>query len=835
REPNETVRVFSERLIKAAEKCEFQNKDERLRDQFICGLNNQGIIGKLIVKDHKKLSFKDAASEAEAHAKQMFARRIRVPFTARQVGLEEQVIYKNFRDAAVPARIVLPLGRSMALIKTEEQKPVYRRAHLDQLRPCTDSDQQPGGQTDQTAEQSDIDQLPKSGEEGEPEDKEHLPPEDQGQPRRSYRLALKPRSYDDMRWGLIFILACCSLCDCPDALPSLGCYTDSDSQRDLPEQHQDFKLVSKHYCLDYCRASGYLYFGMQSGTWCNCGDSYGRYERVSRGECNQLCPDGATGNETCGGAWLNEIFPTGVAGQLDDGMNSSEYLGCFNDSINSQQLPLRRQFGTLQNKDWCLCGNAHSSKTDCRSLCAINPAREEPGKVLRRPTKGGEKIGCFTDSSDRDLPLVLNAGQMASRQHCWHQCVSRGYAYFGLQAASFCTCGNVYGRYGKLADDRCSMTCAGAWDQTCGAGMVNEVFSTGLPEWTDRSVIRVGCFVDAASRDLPLHRKFTDGADRFSCWQFCYQRGYKRARSASAATSSDGTVERAATRSAAQLVIETPARPAAAAGRNEIFATGIERMAENAIARLGCYQDGSVRDLQLLHEAGSATSRLACWHYCKLRGYRYFGLQAGRYCACGNSYGRHGVASGEPLYKNEVFTTAMPADWETGVVRLGCLWTSMTEICPYCWTRGHLASKYHCWTYCRSNGYKYFGLQDGTMCTCGNAYGRHGQVDANVTRQGCFKAGNDSSTDLPLVQRTGSSTRRQHCWQFCESRGYRYFGLQSGDLCACGNSVRRLGQVDDAECNVRCRGFAGETCARENHTEVFTTGVGAWGEDFIIL
>ncbi|PAA64530.1 hypothetical protein BOX15_Mlig015521g3 [Macrostomum lignano] len=126
-------------------------------------------------------------------AEQMFARRIRVPFTARQVGLEEQVIYKNFQDAAVPARIVLPLGRSMALIKTEEQKPVYRRAHLDQLRPYTDSDQQPGGQTDQTAEQSDFDQLPKSGEEGEPEDKEHLPPEDQGQPRRSYRLALKPR------------------------------------------------------------------------------------------------------------------------------------------------------------------------------------------------------------------------------------------------------------------------------------------------------------------------------------------------------------------------------------------------------------------------------------------------------------------------------------------------------------------------------------------------------------------------------------------------------------------------------------------------------------------
>lgn len=68
RESNETIRAFGERLLKAAEKCDFLNKDERLRDQFICGLNNQVIIGKLIVKDHNQLTFKEATIEAEAHA-----------------------------------------------------------------------------------------------------------------------------------------------------------------------------------------------------------------------------------------------------------------------------------------------------------------------------------------------------------------------------------------------------------------------------------------------------------------------------------------------------------------------------------------------------------------------------------------------------------------------------------------------------------------------------------------------------------------------------------------------------------------------------------------------
>lgn len=68
REPTESVRAFAERLTKAAEKCEFENRDVRMRDQFICGLGSQAIVGKLIIKDHKKLTFKEAVAEAEAHS-----------------------------------------------------------------------------------------------------------------------------------------------------------------------------------------------------------------------------------------------------------------------------------------------------------------------------------------------------------------------------------------------------------------------------------------------------------------------------------------------------------------------------------------------------------------------------------------------------------------------------------------------------------------------------------------------------------------------------------------------------------------------------------------------
>lgn len=67
RKTGEGVRTYAERVLKAAEKCQFNNKDERLRDQFICGLADHNVIGKLLVKDHLVLSFKDAVAEAEAH------------------------------------------------------------------------------------------------------------------------------------------------------------------------------------------------------------------------------------------------------------------------------------------------------------------------------------------------------------------------------------------------------------------------------------------------------------------------------------------------------------------------------------------------------------------------------------------------------------------------------------------------------------------------------------------------------------------------------------------------------------------------------------------------
>ncbi|ESN96104.1 hypothetical protein HELRODRAFT_68203, partial [Helobdella robusta] len=62
---------------------------------------------------------------------------------------------------------------------------------------------------------------------------------------------------------------------------------------------------------------------------------------------------------------------------------------------------------------------------------------------------------------------------------------------------------------------------------------------------------------------------------------------------------------------------------------------------------LGCYNDvdaASDKDLNLANTNQPAMTIESCITYCLQNDYLYAGLQAGRNCYCGNSYGKHGKA-----------------------------------------------------------------------------------------------------------------------------------------------------------------------------------------------
>jgi hypothetical protein len=89
---------------------------------------------------------------------------------------------------------------------------------------------------------------------------------------------------------------------------SLGCFKD-ESSRDLADE-TSLSPVTVETCISTCKGAGYTYAGVQYGSQCFCGDSYGEYGAAT--DCNMACNGDSA--ETCGGTWANDVYPTGATG-----------------------------------------------------------------------------------------------------------------------------------------------------------------------------------------------------------------------------------------------------------------------------------------------------------------------------------------------------------------------------------------------------------------------------------------------------------------------------------------------------------------------------------------
>ncbi|RMZ94368.1 WSC domain-containing 2-like, partial [Brachionus plicatilis] len=85
-----------------------------------------------------------------------------------------------------------------------------------------------------------------------------------------------------------------------------------------------------------------------------------------------------------------------------------------------------------------------------------------------------DPVGCFLDSSDRDLPFLVdeNLGSMTIEK-CISSCSRKNKVFAGLQYSIECFCGNSYGKYGK---GYCSFKCDGNASQICGDIFANSIF-----------------------------------------------------------------------------------------------------------------------------------------------------------------------------------------------------------------------------------------------------------------------------------------------------------------------------------------------------------------------
>lgn len=106
----------------------------------------------------------------------------------------------------------------------------------------------------------------------------------------------------------------------------LGCFADQNSpNRDLNGHTFAAGPMNAPICISECKRRGFAYAGTQFGRHCFCGDSYGRFG--SSENCGSECL--GTRGESCGGAFANSVYRTGLsplAGERGPGPASS---GCL--------------------------------------------------------------------------------------------------------------------------------------------------------------------------------------------------------------------------------------------------------------------------------------------------------------------------------------------------------------------------------------------------------------------------------------------------------------------------------------------------------------------------
>ncbi|KAH9505703.1 hypothetical protein Btru_055548, partial [Bulinus truncatus] len=99
-------------------------------------------------------------------------------------------------------------------------------------------------------------------------------------------------------------------CPAPNDTP-LGCYSDEISDPDLPYVpiQDSFASVSPASCVAHCYRQGYHYAGVENGTKCSCGNTYGMYGKSD--DCSVLCNEPYS-DSVCGGESSNLVYSTGL-------------------------------------------------------------------------------------------------------------------------------------------------------------------------------------------------------------------------------------------------------------------------------------------------------------------------------------------------------------------------------------------------------------------------------------------------------------------------------------------------------------------------------------------
>ncbi|KAL5019700.1 hypothetical protein ScPMuIL_002592 [Solemya velum] len=148
---------------------------------------------------------------------------------------------------------------------------------------------------------------------------------------------------------------------------------------------------------------------------------------------------------------------------------------------------------------------------------------------------------------------------------------------------------------------------------------------------------------------------------------------------------------------------------------------------------LGCFKDTQDRDLKGLMITIDHNTPEFCNRVCLGLGFRYAGVQYGKECFCGESFGAYGAVPDTDCNKPCTGDGSLTCGgtWAQNiydVLYIGCYIDKSSRDLEPDWTTTNDNTPVSCIKHCAENGYIFAGVQYAKQCFCGNSYSAHGKA-----------------------------------------------------------------------------------------------------------
>ncbi|KAH8672637.1 hypothetical protein BGZ60DRAFT_282514 [Tricladium varicosporioides] len=389
----------------------------------------------------------------------------------------------------------------------------------------------------------------------------------------------------------------------------LGCYTEGNGARALTgKSTYDYPAMTLEKCAAAC--TGFTYWGVEYGGECYCGSALDSTSTLaSLSDCSFVCP----GNqyEYCGAGNRLEMYQlssqvstsssvSSTKGSTSSSSFSSTVSSSSSSSSSSRSSSSSSSSSTVSSTSKLSSTSSTSSSVTTSSITSVTAT---PTLHIVPSALGYTYYGCYTEGSGtRALNSAFSASDAMTVEQCITSCSSGGYRYAGAEYGRECWCGDSFGTGSSLVlDGDCSMTCAGDKYEYCGAGN------------------RLGVYVrGSGSSSVSTSQKMTSSSSSTSTPQ---------SSTTSSSNLSSSSISSTLTTSTSTSTSSTPT-PTAPAPKPYI----------GPFTYLGCRTEGT--SSRALTGAASYDYKSMTLEMCasSCSGWKYFGVEYGGECYCGNGF-----------------------------------------------------------------------------------------------------------------------------------------------------------------------------------------------------